>query len=56
MMKDTDFRAEAAKLDLDLDPIDGDDLGQLVRAAMDISQADADDMKRFYDDLFGSMK
>jgi tripartite-type tricarboxylate transporter receptor subunit TctC len=56
MMKDTDFRAEAAKLDLDLDPIDGDELGQLVRAAMDISQADADDMKRFYDDLFGSMK
>jgi tripartite-type tricarboxylate transporter receptor subunit TctC len=56
LMKDGDFRAEAAKLDVDLDFMDGGELGQLVRAAMDISKSDAEEMRRFYEDLFGSMK
>ena len=56
MMKDPEFRAEAAKLDVDLDPADGGELRRLVREAMDISKSDADEMRQFYEDLFGSMK
>lgn len=54
MMKDMAFQGEAKKLDLDLDPLSGNQLGELVANAMNISKSDAGEMRKFYEDLFGS--
>lgn len=56
LVKDATFLAEAAKLDVDLDRMEGDELGRLVAEAMNISPADRAEMGRFYEDLFGSLK
>jgi tripartite-type tricarboxylate transporter receptor subunit TctC len=56
MMKDADFQADAKKLDLDLDAMEGEELGRLVAEAMNISKSEVEDMRRFYDELFGSIK
>lgn len=54
MLRDPAFQAEAKKLDLDMDPLSGIELGELVSEAMNISKADADEMKKFYEELFAS--
>ncbi len=53
MMDDPGFKADAAKVGLDLDPLDADALAKMVRDAMDMEPPLRAEVKKFYDQVLG---
>jgi tripartite-type tricarboxylate transporter receptor subunit TctC len=56
MIADPSFRADAEKLRLELDPLDGAELHRLVARSMTMSNDTRDKARAFYDDLFKGLR